>query len=267
MEIPECQICSYKQKCEFVLKHFEIDIYYNLCENCNFTFQTGLRKNLTNLALELGVEIPCDKKGWKKIFVSICKHFNDETNILEKISSVIVDTFNICSQEIKYFKPFNQCKIYSHDGKFHGFTTYKKMQQALKYVRAVKISDNEIKWIQPVEEKTSDKYYFNYSRNKDNECIKCGSSEYLTTITILPKMPICEYEGEGINIHFYYGVCSKCRADCENKIVKCAEIFLQENNKDICSFINGLISDKKKEDLSNVIEDYNVSFKKMIHRE
>jgi hypothetical protein len=42
---------------------------------------------------------------------------------------------------------------------------------------------------------------------------------------------------------------------------------LQENNKDICSFINGLISDKKKEDLSKVIEDYNVSFKKMIHRE
>lgn len=49
-----CAICSYKQKCEFVLKHYKINIYYNFCEPCNLTFQTTLRNNLTKLALDYG---------------------------------------------------------------------------------------------------------------------------------------------------------------------------------------------------------------------
>lgn len=136
----------------------------------------------------MGVQIPNDRIGWRRLFVAICKHFNDETNILEKISSTVKETFDICNHEIRYFKPFNQCKIYSHDGTLHGFTTFKKMHQAIKYGRAVKISDNEIKWNQQVEEKTENKYYFNYSRNKNNVCLKCSGSEYLTTLSILPKM-------------------------------------------------------------------------------
>ena len=256
-----CQICSYSKTTSFNLMHFELNIKYNLCETCKLQFQIKLKEQLLELAKTQGVLLN-DSSGWKRIFSDITKKYNDSIEILNQIDTCVNKTFNETSEEIKNKKPFNQCTIYNYNGMFHGYTTFKQMQHAIKFNRATKISDSEIKWNFPVVEKIENKYYFLYSRNKDNKCINCNKNEYLDTFSILPKDKICEYEGEGLNIHFYYAVCSKCKDYCLKIKENCNDNFTQTNSKNICEYINELIEHKEKEKLEKLIEEYNENYKK-----
>jgi len=261
-----CQICSYSKSTIFSLVHFELKIKYNLCENCKMSLQFKLKDELFELGKSLNIVKYDDNFGWKRIFYDITKKYNDSTDILNQIDLLINKTYEETCKEKKYKKPFNQCCIYNYDGIFHGYTTLKQMQHAIKFNKATKISDTEIKWNFPVIEKIENKYYFNYSRNKENKCLNCENENFLDTFSILPKNKICEYEGEGLNIHFYYAVCSKCKDYCTFVKEKCNSLYFSENGKNICEHINELIEHKKKEELDNVIKVYNENYKTQLSK-
>ena len=261
-----CQICSYSKTTIFNLMHFELNKKYILCENCKLYFLIKLKEQLFELAKILGVLFDENNFGWKKIFYDIVKKYNDSIDILNQIDALMNKVYEETSKDIKHKKPFNQCAIYNYDGVFHGYTTVKQMQHAIKFNRATKISETEIKWNFPVAEKTENKYFFHFSRNKDNKCINCQNDEYLETFSILPKDKICEYEGDGINIHFYYAVCSKCKDYCTIVKKKCNDSYVLNNSKNICEYINELIERKKKDELKNIIKEYNENYKKELKK-
>jgi hypothetical protein len=259
-----CVICCYSKTSTFNLIHYELNRNYILCEICNNIFHVNFKNALLDMAKELNIQINMNlsETQWKKIFNVIVKKYNDSTEILTKISILMDKVFSDTYKEIQYRKPFNQCIIYNYKGEFLGYTTHKHMKHALKLKKAIQISDNEMRWNFPVIKNTDDKYYFNYSRNKENKCIKCNNDEFLDTFTILPKDKIKEFEGEGINIHFYYALCSKCKEKCLSVKEYCNSTYIKKNGKNICQDINDLIENKNKEKLNQLIIDYNEFYKK-----
>jgi hypothetical protein len=261
MDSKKCQICSYSKTTKLNLTHFELKIKYDLCERCKTCFQLKLKDELKEFAKKVDVISDDCNIGWKRLFYDICKKYNDSTDILQQINDLINKIYQDVFTEIKYKKPFNQCTIYNYNGVFHGYTTLKQMHHAIKFNKATKISDSEIKWNFVVEEKIEDKYHFNYSRNKENVCLSCGKKDFLDTFSILPKDKINEYEGEGINIHFYHAVCSSCKDHCTAVKEQCGSSYLLENGNNICDHINLLIANKEKDKLSLLIKNYNEKYK------
>ena len=250
----KCEVCEYLGSKVHNFGTGQIIKKYQMCSSCLSLFNHNIIRSLSNDFSMLKSVSICRNKS-TDILSYILKHTDDINLTIDKINEIFYKELKNLKNDTQYKIPFENIEVNNADDTFMYYTSKKKMENILKHDKVTKITDKQIKF----KKQTDQSAHFLIAQSIDkrkNECIKCGKTEYLKKICILPRTGVNVFIKTNVMIHFWHAVCTNCIDFCQMMVITCCDDLKKEIGKSCVEHINEHYENQNYKEIQKFINYY-----------